>query len=42
MSEELTEKLIAERAEKGNKGVFLSVMSKVADIEPDNVDKLEK
>ena len=42
MSSFLTEEYLRKRAEKGNKHEFLNVMSKVADIEPDNIDKLEK
>lgn len=40
MSALLTEKYLLERAKKGNKKSFLSVLSKVSDIEPAKQDKI--
>jgi hypothetical protein len=41
MSSFSTEEYLLKRAEKGNEYAFLSVMSKVADVTPDDVDKLD-
>lgn len=40
MSSLMTESYLAERASNGNKADFLSVLTKVPDIEPDENDKL--
>ena len=40
MSALLTEKYLLKRAENGNKKAFLSAMSKVPDIDPENRDEL--